>query len=426
MILGFACALAAPIQAQQLIGYVNTHDAEITGASDVLDGQAVLTGSVSITAKDHTAPITLGRGGTARVCQTSVLHVTESREVTLAAPLLFSLDRGAIEILTNATPSDAIMTPDLRFTVRNSGPLDLRMRVARNGDTCVENRGPSAPTLAVSDPFGESMYELRAGQHVLFEHGSLHEVVDRETSPCGCPDSRGMSVADALLAAGPGANSGPKTATPVPVSAAPATAPAEQHPFPTAISEGLAPVEEVPPAPPGESHVQITDTLSYNGVTHDPDAQDSADQASRPASPPVSAKANPPGRPQNTALPSGQAEAKASLPSRPQNTAVPSRQTEAKTNPPGRPQNTVRPASQARPTARAQTGVQTHAQTAAIASSASAKTPRPASAPAAKPSAPPPPPPAPAKSTPAPAPSPPANDLAHVVGRLFHKLFGRG
>ena len=79
------------------------------------------------------------------------------------------------------------MTPDLRFTVRNAGPLDLRLRVARNGDTCVENRGPVAPTLAVSDPFGEAMYELAAGQHVLFEHGSLHEVVDHETSPCGCP-----------------------------------------------------------------------------------------------------------------------------------------------------------------------------------------------------------------------------------------------
>jgi hypothetical protein len=407
MILGFACALctaAGPIRAQQLIGYVSTHDAEITGASDVLDGQAVLTGSVSITARDHTAPITLGRGGTARVCQTSVLHVTESREVTVAAPLLFSLDRGAIEILTNGMPSDAIMTPDLRFTVRNSGPLDLRMRVARNGDTCVDNRGSSAPTLAVSDPFGESMYELHAGQHVLFEHGSLHEVVDRETSPCGCPDSRGMSVADALLAAGPGANSGPKTATPVPASAPPVPAPAEPHPFPTAISEGLAPVEEVPPAQPGERHVQMTDTLSYNGVTHDPDAQDAGDQASRPASPPVVAKA--------------------SLPSRPQNTVLPSRQTEAKASLPSRPQNTVRPARQARPQARAQTGLQTHAQTAAVAAPASAKTPHPVSAPAAKPSAPPPPPPAPAKS--APAPAPPANDLAHVVGRLFHKLFGRG
>ena len=113
------------------------------------------------------------------------------------------------------------MTPDLRFTVRNAGPLDLRLRIARNGDTCVDNRGPGAPTLAVSDPFGEAMYEVGPGQHVLFEHGSLREVVDHESSPCGCPDEKGMSIADALLAPGAGA------AAPAKVPAAPASAPAD-------------------------------------------------------------------------------------------------------------------------------------------------------------------------------------------------------
>src|SRR6266702_2173024 len=291
-------------RAQQLIGYVNTRDADITGASDILNGQAVLTGSVGVTARDHTAPITLGRGGTARVCQTSVLHVTESREVAVAAPLLFSLDRGAIEIQMNGTPSDAIMTPDLRFTVRNAGPLDLRMRVARNGDTCVENRGAKAPTLAVSDPFGESMYELRAGQHVLFEHGSLHEVVDQESSSCGCPEPKGASVADALLASNVPAPPAPKPPDPPDEKAAALAArqaaaraaieAADQHPFPAAISEGLAPVEPVPQAPPGERHVQITDTLSYNapGSAAKPDSAN-PDAAGKSAAKPESKPANP-------------------------------------------------------------------------------------------------------------------------------------
>ena len=197
---------------------------------------------MSVTAKDHTAPIALGRGGTVRVCQTSVLHMSESREMMVAAPLLFSLDRGAIEIETAATPTDAVMTPDLRLTARSGGPLDLRLRVAGNGDTCVENRGTGAPLLTVSDPFGDATYELTAGQHVLFEHGSLHEVVDHETSPCGCPDEKGVPVADALLA--------------------PAAA---QHPFPVAISEGLATEAAVPQAPPGEVHTQVSEALNYNG-----------------------------------------------------------------------------------------------------------------------------------------------------------------
>jgi len=198
-----ACALggwlAGPVRAQQLIGYVNTQDADVAGAKDVVDGRAVLMGSVSVMARDHTAPISLGRGGTVRVCQTSVLHLSEGREMMVAAPLLFSLDGGAIEIETKATATDAVMTPDLRFTVRSAGPLDLRLRIARNGDTCVENRGSGAPLLEVTDPFGEATYELVAGQHVLFEHGSLREVVDHESSPCGCPDAQGVSVADALM-----------------------------------------------------------------------------------------------------------------------------------------------------------------------------------------------------------------------------------
>jgi len=255
--LAFALVLLSrlPAPGQQLIGYVSTRDADVAGASDVMDGHAVLSGSAAVTAKDHTAPITLGRGGTVRVCQTSVLRLTESQAAAqLAAPLLLSLDRGAIEVEMAATVSDAIMTPDLRFALRDPGPLDLRLRVSRNGDTCVENRGPLAPTLAVSDPFGEAMYELLPGQHVLFEHASLREVVDHESVPCGCPETAGMSIADALLAPGSGATAAPAATTP---------APAAQHPFPAAISEGLAPEAAVPQAPPGQVHAQVTDSLSY-------------------------------------------------------------------------------------------------------------------------------------------------------------------
>ncbi len=292
LLLATVC-VSAP--AQQLIGYVPTRDAEVTGSTDDLDGRAVLTGSASVTAKDHTAPITLGRGGTVNVCQTSVLHVTENRSVSVNAPLLFSLDRGAIEIQTNGVPSDAIMTPDLRFTVRTIGPLDLRLRIARNGDTCVESRGHEAPPLAVTDAFGTEMYELNAGQHVLFEHGSIHDVVDRETSPCGCPDPKGLSLADAMLvkpaAAAPKA--APKTETKA-VAAPPIEV---QHPFPTAVSEGLAPTEEG--APPAQIPPQLTDTLVYNGATHDPDALPPQDQIGKapkpkPAAPPAPAPLPPP------------------------------------------------------------------------------------------------------------------------------------
>jgi hypothetical protein len=110
--------------------------------------------------------------------------------------------------------------------------------------------------LNVADQFGEAAYELRAGQHVLFEHGSLKEVVDHESSSCGCPPEATTSVADALLhPAGVGATGD---------AAAAAKPAAEEHPFPAAVSAGLAPPSAVPPAPAGAPHTQVSAALSSN------------------------------------------------------------------------------------------------------------------------------------------------------------------
>jgi hypothetical protein len=261
-----------------LIGYVPKGDATITGWTDEVNGQAVLSGSSSVTTKDQSAPIKLSRGGTVRVCESTALQLTASRDATVTPPMLFSLDRGAIEIETNGTPSDSIMTPDLRVTIRSSGPLDLRMRVARNGDTCVENRGATAPTLAVSDAFGESMYEVPAGQHVLFQHGSVRNVLSHETAPCGCPAEKGDSVAQALLA--------PATAKKARADE-PDNPAATQHPFPVAQSSGVAPNESAgAPAPgpvPPAGAPQISDALSYTAEMKDPDEL-SGNTATKPMS----------------------------------------------------------------------------------------------------------------------------------------------
>ena len=169
---------------------------------------------------------------------------------------MLALDRGAIEVRMAALDNDTIITPDLRFSMRSSGLLDLRIRVAPNGDTCVENRGDKAPKLGVADQFGQSSYALKPGQHVLFEHGSLKEVVDHESSPCGCPQEPVVSVADAGVTstapAAPGSAVSPKSAE-------------EQHPFPAAVSAGLAPASAVPQAQPGVVHAQVTTAMSYGG-----------------------------------------------------------------------------------------------------------------------------------------------------------------
>ena len=409
-----ACAVAAPLRAQQLIGYVNTRDAETTGASDVLDGQAVLTGSVSVTARDHTAPITLGRGGTARVCQTSVLHLTESKTPVVPAPLLFSLDRGAIEIQTAGTPDDAIMTPDLRFSVHNAGPLDLRLRIARNGDTCVDNRGPGAPTLAVSDPFGEAMYEVAPGQHVLFEHGSLHEVVDHETSPCGCPEEQGKSVADALLAP-PNAVAVPRTPPAPPPMSAPAAPPVAAPPVVTPV-----PVPAVRPTVPAAVQATPPRAAPAPVAAPAPIPQTAAPTAA-PSAPPVVAPAAAPVIPKQ-AVEQAAAEAAARAAAlHPFPTAISEGLAPPATAPPPAPgvPPVIEPLRYDAPIP-PPTTASANTQTASAAPAKSArtrKTPKAKASPATVQTA---------SAQPPAAPAPPANDLVHLIGRFFSKLFGRG
>jgi hypothetical protein len=275
-----ACTLAMlmlclPLAAQQKIGSVAMQDATVAGTLEVTAGRAVLVGSSSVTARDHAAEVALERGGTVTICQTSGLHLSSGTSPAGLAPLMLGLDRGAIEVKMMSSANDAVLTPDIRFAVRGGGPLDLRVRVTKNGDTCVEHRGVNAPVLVLSDSFGEATYELHAGQHVLFEHGNLREVVDHESSPCGCPP-RTMSLAEASLTpANDKAGAGDVAAT---------------HPFPAAESAGLAPAPEPQPSEPGVTHTQITTNLTFEGTG-----------ATAPAAAPVAATAPAPEKPRGFA-----------------------------------------------------------------------------------------------------------------------------
>jgi hypothetical protein len=238
--------LASPLLAQQPMGTVATHDALVTGGLEVRAERASLISNASITAYDSTAPIDLTRGGQVLVCATSQFHLLRSGT---GPSLLFALDRGAFELRSPSQPQDVILTPDLRFTFATQGTLDLSLRVTPNGDTCVDNAGPNAPTLQLADVFSSTTYSLAPGQHVLFEHGSLREVVDRETSSCGCP----APIVPQTIATTPGEPTTP-------------TAAAAEHPFPVAVSQGLAPATLPDNSPPaGEKHTQVAAILAVGG-----------------------------------------------------------------------------------------------------------------------------------------------------------------
>jgi hypothetical protein len=222
------------------MGTVATKDALVTGGLEVKGDRARLMSNTSVTAYDHTAQVKLERGGDVLVCATSQFHLLHSG---VGKSLLFGLDRGALELHTPTEPHDVILTPDIRFTIESPGSYDLGLRVTRDGDTCVENVGKKAPVLMLNDAFSRASYRLMAGQHVLFEHGNLREVVDNERSPCGCPsvEKRKHEGADASAA----------------------EKAAEEHPFPAAESEGLAATQPVANSPVGEKETQVSTTLAY-------------------------------------------------------------------------------------------------------------------------------------------------------------------
>jgi hypothetical protein len=260
-----AIGYAVTTYAQQPMGSIDLASAEVSGGLSVDQGHAQLLANDAITARSSTATIHLTRGGTVDVCSTSSFHLLHSGT---AESLVFALDRGAFEVHSAAREQDIVLTPDLRFTMHSAGVLDLRIRVTADGDTCVENTGEAAPDLDVSSTFGDAAYEVRAGQHMLFEHGDLHQVVDQETSSCGCP----QAVPAQQLAAG--------------------NSIAAQHPFPVAQSEGLTAEAPMSNSTPGRTQMSVTTNLSYGG-----DAAAPATTAPATAAKPVAASPLPPASP---------------------------------------------------------------------------------------------------------------------------------
>ncbi len=269
-------AIASTLPAQQPqvqpMGSVSTRDARVSGGLEVGGEVARLMNNAGITAFDRAAPIALIRGGHVLVCSTSEFHLLHSGT---NGALIFGLNRGAIELFSDSQTGDVILTPDLKLTPVTKGSFDLRVRVTREGDTCVENAGATSPVLNATDAFSSESYRVLPGQHLLFVNGDLHRVVDHERSPCGCPAALPPMIAGR--------------------AGQPATGAAATHPFPQAESEGLAqPSAPANAAPVGTPSSQVSTTFSYNdgqGTPPPGTAADGSPAVANPAgAPPVQSK----------------------------------------------------------------------------------------------------------------------------------------
>lgn len=332
-------ALAASACAQQPIAYVPTTGVSLSGSLAVENGKASIGNDGTITAGDSTAHVSLVRGGELRLCSSTTVHLAkETSERTSADPaadsaLMIALDRGAIEAsYTPGKYSDVLLTPDLRILISGPGQADLKVRTNQKGDTCVDNHGANAPYVTVTSQFEGGLYRVQPNQRVMFERGSLQQVVDNESEPCGCPAPPPPPPPVAVASSAPGIllngsrTPEPKPAEPVEKPVLPVAKPAqiETKPaesaatiplggpsstpadtaFPLAVSEGLKPPPTPPtqPAvPPGTPHVQVDVPITYDAkATPNPAAPEAAGPpppevaATTDATPPAATPAQPP------------------------------------------------------------------------------------------------------------------------------------
>lgn len=164
--------------------------AKVTGALEVTQGKAIIASSGTITSGTETTQVILPHRGVLRVCaSTSVKLAADSSVPAGEIPgLMIAMEHGAVEAsYATGQNSDILLTPDFRILIGGPGAADVKIRLGEHGDTCVDNAGINAPYVLVSSIFEGGAYRVQPGQRVMFEHGSLHEVVDQEKEPCGCP-----------------------------------------------------------------------------------------------------------------------------------------------------------------------------------------------------------------------------------------------
>jgi hypothetical protein len=219
-----AAAIAPPIAIIPVDASDPDKAAVVTGALEVTAGRAMIGTSGTVTSGLQTTDVTLPRRGTLRVCASTTVKLAADTSVPGGASnvvpgLLMAMDHGAVEMSFADRPgeetnADVLMTPDFRILISGPGASEVKVRLGREGDTCVDNSGKDAPYVVVTSLFDSGLYRVQPGQRVMFQHGSLGEVVDEEKEPCGCP-------------------------------------PAETHgnEFPLAQSEGLTPLAPPAPAP---------------------------------------------------------------------------------------------------------------------------------------------------------------------------------
>ena len=181
---------AGPIAIVPLDNSKNASGATVTGALEVSGDKAVIAASGTVASGTRTTEVVLPRRGILRVCaSTSVKLAADNGVQKGEAPgLTMALDHGALEAsFATGQECDIALTPDFRIVIGGPGAGGSEDPFGRTWRHMRDNAGVNAAYVLVSSVFEGGAYRVQAGQRVMFQNGSLHEVVDQEKEPCGCP-----------------------------------------------------------------------------------------------------------------------------------------------------------------------------------------------------------------------------------------------
>jgi hypothetical protein len=247
---------AAPIAIVTLDSKNPDAAASVTGALEVTNNKAIIAASGAITSGAETTEVILPHRGVLRVCASTTIKLAVDSSVPAGETpgLMMAMDHGAVELsfatsFVNGRNSDILLTPDFRILIGAPGAAEVKVRLGQHGDTCVDNSGVNAPYVLVTSIFEGGDYRVQPGQRVMFQHGSLHEVVDNEKEPCGCPPAPRPGTNEFPLAQSEGLAPLPKPA-PSAVNQSGTTAPIKPLVYKAADHAAQPAAEAAPAAPP--------------------------------------------------------------------------------------------------------------------------------------------------------------------------------